>query len=57
MVLYALVEECEDRFGEETSESIIEKINELFPIQEEEEEEEEEAGEGEEGEEDAEINE
>ena len=55
MVLYALVEECEDRFGEETSESIIEKINELFPIQEEEEEEE--AGEGEEGEEDAEINE
>ena len=55
VVLYALVEECEDRFGEETSESIIEKINELFPIQEEEEEE---AGEGEgEGEEDAEINE
>ena len=40
VVLYALVEECEDRFGEETSESIIEKINELFPIQEEEEEEE-----------------
>ncbi|CAX41838.1 DNA-directed RNA polymerase III subunit, putative [Candida dubliniensis CD36] len=49
VVLYALVEECEDRFGEETSEKIIEKINELFPIEQEEE--------GEDAQEDEEINE
>jgi hypothetical protein len=48
--LYALVEECDQRFNEETCEGIINKINHLFPIeeQEEEEEEEEEQGEGEE---------
>ncbi|RCK64930.1 DNA-directed RNA polymerase III subunit RPC9 [Candida viswanathii] len=42
VVLYAIVEECEERFGEEVSEGIIGKINELFPIEQEEE------GEGEE---------
>ncbi|CUM55647.1 unnamed protein product [Debaryomyces tyrocola] len=46
--LYALVEECDQRFNEETCEGIINKINDLFPIEEQEEEEEEEEGEGEE---------
>lgn len=46
VVLYAIIEECEERFGEEVSESILAKINELFPIEQEEEEEaEEEEGE------------
>lgn len=48
--LYALVEECDLRFDEETCESIIRKINELFPVEEEEEEEEGEEGEDAEGE-------
>ncbi|KAK6456928.1 putative DNA-directed RNA polymerase III subunit [Scheffersomyces xylosifermentans] len=49
VTLYALVEECDQRFDEERSQSIIDKINELFPVEEEEEEEEEEeAGEAEE---------
>lgn len=49
--LYSLVEECDQRFDEDTSQLIIDKINELFPVEEEEEEEEEEVGEeGEEGE-------
>lgn len=39
--LYALVEECDQRFDEETCTGIIEKINELFPVVEDEEEEEE----------------
>ncbi|KAK6874333.1 DNA-directed RNA polymerase III subunit RPC9 [Candida tropicalis] len=55
VVLYAIVEECEERLGEETSESIIAKINELFPIEQEEEEEEGEEGEEEEQEEDVEM--
>jgi hypothetical protein len=43
--LYALVEECDQRFDEDSCESIIGKINELFPVEEEEGEEEEEVGE------------
>lgn len=43
--LYALVEECDQRFDEETCEGIINKINDLFPIEQEEEEDEEEEGE------------
>ncbi|EMG47895.1 RPC17 DNA-directed RNA polymerase III subunit RPC9 [Candida maltosa Xu316] len=39
VVLYAIVEECEERFGEATSQSIIDKIDELFPLPEAEEEE------------------
>mmetsp|Transcript_189 Transcript_189/g.219 ORF Transcript_189/g.219 Transcript_189/m.219 type:complete len:166 (-) Transcript_189:60-557(-) len=39
--LYALVEECDQRFDEETCEGIINKINDLFPIEQEEEEDEE----------------
>lgn len=35
--LYALVEECDQRLTEEQSEGIINKINELFPIEEDEE--------------------
>lgn len=30
--LYALVEECDQRFTEEQSQGIIDKINELFPV-------------------------
>lgn len=30
--LYAIVEECEDRFGEESSEEICTTIGELFPL-------------------------
>lgn len=45
--LYALIEECDQRFNETVCEGIIDKINALFPIEEEEEE-----AEGEEGEED-----
>lgn len=43
--LYALVEECDQRFDEPTCEALIEKINELCPLAEEEGEEEEEQGE------------
>lgn len=32
--LFALVEECDQRFDEETCEKIIEKINSLFPLSE-----------------------
>lgn len=51
--LYSLVEECDQRFDQDTCESILNKINELFPRPEEEEEEmeqemEEDAEEGEE---------
>lgn len=42
--LYALVEECDLRFDEEKCEGILNKICELFPVEEEEEEEEEEEG-------------
>lgn len=38
--LYALVEECDQRFDEDTCTGIIEKIGELFPVEEEEAEEE-----------------
>ncbi|EEQ37699.1 hypothetical protein CLUG_01822 [Clavispora lusitaniae ATCC 42720] len=47
--LYGLVEECDQRFDEETCESILAKINELMPVEADEEEEEE--GEEEEAEE------
>ena len=46
VVLYLLVEECEERFSMEVCEEIVGKINELFPLEEGEEEEE---GEGEDG--------
>ncbi|EDK45837.1 hypothetical protein LELG_04015 [Lodderomyces elongisporus NRRL YB-4239] len=42
VILTTLVEECEERFGEEGCEEIIAKIRQLFPVEEEEEEEEEE---------------
>ncbi|KAG7193167.1 uncharacterized protein KQ657_000921 [Scheffersomyces spartinae] len=35
VLLYALVEECDQRFSEAESELIIEKINELYPVEEE----------------------
>ncbi|EGW31124.1 uncharacterized protein SPAPADRAFT_52295 [Spathaspora passalidarum NRRL Y-27907] len=38
VTLYALVEECDQRFNEETCQGILDKINELFPLAEEEEE-------------------
>ena len=31
--LYALIDECDQRFDEDTCESILKKIQELFPIQ------------------------
>ncbi|CAK7900789.1 DNA-directed RNA polymerase III subunit RPC9 [[Candida] anglica] len=37
--LYAVVEECDQRFDEDTCETIIAKINELFPVEGEDEEE------------------
>ena len=42
VTLYSLVEECDQRFDEESCERIIGKIDELFPIEKDEEEEEEE---------------
>ncbi|KAK6199974.1 putative DNA-directed RNA polymerase III subunit [Scheffersomyces amazonensis] len=34
VILYSLVEECDQRFSEEICESIIEKIDQLFPLEE-----------------------
>ncbi|KAK6462556.1 putative DNA-directed RNA polymerase III subunit [Scheffersomyces coipomensis] len=42
VILYSLVEECDQRFNEEKCEAIINKISELFPLGDEGEEEEEE---------------
>ncbi|KAI5964216.1 uncharacterized protein KGF55_002158 [Candida pseudojiufengensis] len=50
VVLYLLIEDCEERFNEEQSQGIIDKIQELFPIEQTYEEDEEEGVEEEDGE-------
>lgn len=48
VILYSLVEECDQRFSEDQCQQILDKIQELFPVEEEEEEEEEEEAQDEE---------